>query len=100
MNMFSWLLASLTAVELNYGTVFCFKCRDYIYDAELDQISREIDQQVVHKQFFGEQNLAYATVAVYWWDQGYMEASHDIPAAVKVMSSASHCVVQTMCLPY
>ena len=49
-------LASLAAVELNYGTVFCFKCRDYIYDAELDQVSREIDQQAVHKQFFGEQN--------------------------------------------
>lgn len=50
----------ILAVELNYGTVFCFKCRDYIYDAELDQISREIDQQAVHKQFFERrQPVAY-----------------------------------------
>ena len=45
----------LVAVELNYGTVYCFRCRDYIYDAELDQISREVEQQLAHKQYHGEE---------------------------------------------
>lgn len=51
----SHLAISLSvAVELNYGTVYCFKCRDYIYDAELDQILRDVEQQLAHNQFHGE----------------------------------------------
>ena len=46
-----------TAVELTYGAVYCFKCKDYIYDAELDGISREIDQQLAHTKFHGESLL-------------------------------------------
>lgn len=38
------------AIELNYGIAFCFKCKDYIYDAELDAISRETLQQLAQKQ--------------------------------------------------
>ena len=38
-------------MDLNYGAVFCFKCRDYIYDASLDEICREIDQLLAHKKF-------------------------------------------------
>jgi len=48
------------AVELNYGTVYCFRCRDYIYDAELDKISREVEQQLAHKQYHvSRQPVAY-----------------------------------------
>lgn len=48
------------AVELNYGTVYCFKCRDYIYDAALDEISRSIDQQLAHKNYhISRQPVAY-----------------------------------------
>ena len=48
------------AVELNYGTLYCFKCRDYIYDATLDEISRSIDQQLAHKNYhISRQPVAY-----------------------------------------
>ncbi len=40
-----------TAVELNYGTVYCFKCKDYVYDAALDEISRSLEQQLAHKKY-------------------------------------------------
>ena len=49
-----------TAVELNYGTLYCFKCRDYIYDASLDEVSRTIDQQLAHKKYhISRQPVAY-----------------------------------------
>jgi ubiquitin carboxyl-terminal hydrolase 22/27/51 len=48
------------AVDLNYGTVFCFKCRDYTYDASLDEICRETDQQLAHKKYhISRQPVAY-----------------------------------------
>ena len=54
------ILHVLIAVELNYGTVYCFKCRDYIYDAALDEISRSIDQQLAHKNYhISRQPVAY-----------------------------------------
>ncbi len=40
-----------TAVELNYGTVYCFKCKDYVYDAALDEISHSLEQQLAHKKY-------------------------------------------------
>ena len=47
-------------MELNYGTLYCFKCRDYIYDAALDEISRSIDQQLAHKNYhISRQPVAY-----------------------------------------
>ena len=54
------LLTLHVAVELNYGTLYCFKCRDYIYDAALDEISRSIDQQLAHKNYhISRQPVAY-----------------------------------------
>ena len=51
---------SLSAVELNYGTLYCYKCRDYIYDASLDEVSRSIDQQLAHKNYhISRQPVAY-----------------------------------------
>ena len=48
------------AVELTYGTVYCFKCRDYIYDSSLDEISRNIEQQLAHNRFItSRQPVAY-----------------------------------------
>ena len=50
----------IVAVELNYGTLYCFKCRDYIYDAALDEISRSVDQQLAHKNYhISRQPVAY-----------------------------------------
>ena len=37
--------------------MYCFRCRDYIYDAELDQISREVEQQLAHKQYHGKRGV-------------------------------------------
>ena len=42
---------TLTAVELNYGTVYCFKCKDYVYDAAIDEVSRSLEQQLAHKKY-------------------------------------------------
>ena len=38
-------------MELIYGTVYCFKCHDYIYDSSLDEVSRSIEQQLAHNRF-------------------------------------------------
>ena len=49
-----------TAVELNYGTVYCFKCQDYIYDANMDEVSRSIDVQLAHNKYHvSRQPVAY-----------------------------------------
>ena len=29
-----------TAVELLYGAVYCFKCKDYVYDDDFEAIAR------------------------------------------------------------
>ena len=50
------------AVELNYGIAYCFKCKDYIYDAELDAISRETLQQLAQKQCSGEMFHTHAAI--------------------------------------
>ena len=50
----------LLAVELMYGTVYCFKCRDYIYDGSLDEISQNIERQLAHSRFLtSRQPVAY-----------------------------------------
>ena len=41
------------AVELNYGTVYCSKCSDYIYDSDIDQLCKQVELQIVHKQHCG-----------------------------------------------
>ena len=47
-------------MELTYGTVYCFKCRDYIYDFSLDEVSRSVEQQVAHTRFLtSRQPVAY-----------------------------------------
>ena len=49
-----------SAVELTYGTVYCFKCHDYIYDFSLDEVSRSVEQQVAHTRFLtSRQPVAY-----------------------------------------
>ena len=35
-----------TAIELGYGHVYCMKCSDFIYHAEIDRVAMEIDQQL------------------------------------------------------
>lgn len=52
--------AHILAVELNYGTVYCFKCQDYIYDANMDEVSRSIDVQLAHNKYHvSRQPVAY-----------------------------------------
>ena len=54
------MLLPSSAVELNYGTVYCFKCKDYIYDTALDEVGRSIDQQLAHKKYHvSRQPVAY-----------------------------------------
>ena len=53
-------LCVYVAVELTYGTVYCFKCQDYIYDFSLDEVSRSIEQQVAQNRFVtSRQPVAY-----------------------------------------
>ena len=35
-----------TAVDLNYGSVYCFLCGDYKYDRDLDGIAQEYSRQM------------------------------------------------------
>ena len=45
-----------------YGSVYCFKCRDYVYDCSLDEISRSIEQQLAHTRFLtSRQPVAYVS---------------------------------------
>ena len=54
------MLNVVLAVELTYGTVYCFKCQDYIYDFSLDEVSRSIEQQLAHNRFLtSRQPVAY-----------------------------------------
>ena len=39
------LIFVLTAVDLSYGNIMCFQCGDYVYDSELQQISRELNEK-------------------------------------------------------
>lgn len=32
-------------MDLSYGNIMCFQCGDYVYDAELSQISRELNEK-------------------------------------------------------
>lgn len=55
-----YLILLYLAVELTYGTVYCFKCHDYIYDSSLDEISRSIEQQLAQNLFItSRQPVAY-----------------------------------------
>ena len=38
-------------VELVYGTLYCLHCKDHIYDSDIDQITREVDQQMSKQPF-------------------------------------------------
>ena len=50
----------LIAVELMYGTIYCFKCHDYVYDCSVDEISRNIERQLAHSRFLtSRQPVAY-----------------------------------------
>ena len=46
-----FLHSTSLAVELTYGAVYCFKCRDYIYDSSLDEISRTVEQHLAQNRF-------------------------------------------------
>jgi ubiquitin carboxyl-terminal hydrolase 22/27/51 len=37
------------SVELVYGCVYCARCKDYVYDSDIDAVCKQIDQQVVYK---------------------------------------------------
>lgn len=35
------LLFCVTAVDMTYGTIYCFWCNDYVYDADLEEVARK-----------------------------------------------------------
>ncbi len=56
----TYYLFVLIAVELMYGTIYCFKCHDYVYDCSVDEISRNIERQLAHSRFLtSRQPVAY-----------------------------------------
>ena len=41
LGLLSLILKSVfVAVELSYGAVYCFKCKDYVYDEDCEAIAR------------------------------------------------------------
>lgn len=42
-----------TAIDMSYGSVYCHRCKDHIYDDELDKIV-----EVRNSTFFGKQQLS------------------------------------------
>ena len=44
------------AMDITYGAVFCFHCKDHIYDDELDEVAG------VNSGFFGKYNLVAIAV--------------------------------------
>lgn len=43
----------LLAVELVCGNVYCWKCRDYIYDSRIDAVMKEVEQTLKGRQVSG-----------------------------------------------
>ena len=41
------------AVELVCGNVYCWKCRDYIYDWRIDGVMKEVEQTLKGRQVSG-----------------------------------------------
>ena len=43
-----------SAVELVCGNVYCWKCRDYIYDSRIDAVMKEVEQTLKGRQVSGD----------------------------------------------
>jgi len=40
-DAYKYISSTIAAVDLTYGSVYCFSCKDYVYDEEFDDIVKK-----------------------------------------------------------
>ena len=56
---FVMLLWCCLAVELVCGNIYCWECRDYIYDSRIDAVMKEVEQMLRGRQVSGKLICSY-----------------------------------------